>query len=100
MERGSSDIEVGKPAENEDMDDHDFGLGVNMTESALDHTQILFDVVSKSIKFLFRLGVLIRKPRPVDRFQRALQRSDTIPAWPDINYVRDKYPKLDKHENR
>ncbi|KAI0832188.1 hypothetical protein F5Y06DRAFT_290453 [Hypoxylon sp. FL0890] len=61
----------------------------------LDEAQSLLEVISQCVRSLFRIGILVRKASPRDRFQRALQHSESaFPAWFDIDYVRHKYPKL------
>lgn len=85
-----------QPQEEEDSEEDDFGLGVDMADTNTNSTAVLFDVISKCIQFLFRIGILIRATGPVDRFQRAIKKSDPVPAWPYINHVRDKHSKLDR----
>jgi hypothetical protein len=80
----------------EDSEEDDFGLGVDMADANANNTEVLFDVISKCIQFLFRIGILIRVTGPVDRFQRAIKKSDPVPAWAYINHVRDKHSKLDR----
>lgn len=53
------------------------------------------DMVSQCLKALFRIGILVRKSTPRDRFERALQQSElAFPAECDTNYVEERYPKL------
>lgn len=53
------------------------------------------DMVSQCLKALFRIGILVRKSTPRDRFERALQQSEfAFPAQFDTNYVEERYPKL------
>ena len=72
--------------------DNEFAFDIE--DSLVDDTRILLNIISKCIRFLFRVGVLVRRSPPVDKFRRALQRSDPIPAWAYINHVKDKYSKL------
>ncbi|KAG8162228.1 hypothetical protein KVR01_007993 [Diaporthe batatas] len=52
-------------------------------------------MVSECLRALFRIGILVRKATPRDRFELALQRSEyAFSAQFDINYVRERYPKL------
>ncbi|KAI0845027.1 hypothetical protein F5Y00DRAFT_273405 [Daldinia vernicosa] len=61
--------------------------------------QSLLEEISQCIRSLFRLGILIRKAVPRDRFQEALRRSDyTFPSSFDIDYVRNKHPKLCRND--
>ncbi|KAI0114257.1 hypothetical protein F4776DRAFT_330204 [Hypoxylon sp. NC0597] len=67
----------------------------------LDEAQSLLEVISQCIRSLFRIGILVRKASHRDRFQRALQHSESVfPTWFDIDYVRHKYPKLCGHNTR
>jgi hypothetical protein len=63
-------------------------------EAPLDEASIILEVISECIKSLFRLGILVRKAGPADRFKRALQMSSkAFTESPDIDYVKEKYPK-------
>lgn len=62
-------------------DDEDFDLGVDINEPSVDSVQVLLNVISKSVGFLFRIGIFVRNSGQVDRFQRALKKSEPIPAW-------------------
>lgn len=55
----------------------------------------ILSMVSECLKALFRIGILVRKATPRDRFERALQQSEFefSPQF-DINYVQERYPKL------
>ncbi|KAI1413447.1 hypothetical protein F5Y13DRAFT_189354 [Hypoxylon sp. FL1857] len=77
-------------------------IGDSSSESShLDEAQSLLEIISQCIRSLFRIGVLVRKASPRDRFQRALQHSESaFPAWFDIDYVRHKYPKLCRPDSR
>lgn len=56
---------------------------------------MLLTIISSCITSLFRTGILIRKARTTDRFNSALQKSiATFHPEFDIDYVREKYPKL------
>lgn len=52
-------------------------------------------MVCECLRALFRIGNLVRKATPRDRFERAMQQSEHsfVPQF-DINYVQEKYPKL------
>lgn len=53
------------------------------------------EVISQSIKTLFRIAVIVRKSGTRDRFSKALQMSTTsFSVVHDIDYVRHKHPKL------
>lgn len=71
---------------------------LDIEELPIDDAQILLSVISKYIQFLFRIGVFIMRSAPVNKFRRALERSDPIPAWAYVSYVKDKYPKLSRDE--
>lgn len=79
-------LKLGNDAESassihESDDDEDFGLGIDIDEPAIDEAEVILNVCSKVVRFLFRLGIFIRKSREVDRFQRALKRSEPITTW-------------------
>lgn len=57
-------------------------------------------MVSECLRALFRIGNLVRKATPRDRFERALQQSEhSFAPQFDINYVQEKYPKLASHDS-
>ena len=61
----------------------------------------MLELVVECIKALFRIGMLVRKSTPRDRFQRALQYSrSTFYQNFDINYVEEKYAKLNREDSR
>ncbi|KAH6994941.1 hypothetical protein EDB80DRAFT_728283 [Ilyonectria destructans] len=65
------------------------------TIEPFDEAHMLIEVISESISYLFRIGILVRKSTPRDRFKRALQVSDlAFPASFDVDYVRQKHPKI------
>ena len=67
----------------------------NPTEGPSDEASMILEVVSECITSLFRTGILIRRAGPTDRFKRALQMStSTFPASFDVDYVREKHPKI------
>lgn len=70
------------------------------TSSKVEAISIL-SMVSECLKALFRIGILVRKATPRDRFERALQQSEFefSPQF-DINYVQERYPKLASHDSR
>ncbi len=54
----------------------------------LDEANIMLQIILESIRSLFRIGVLVRKSSPRDRFKRALQASQmAVPASFDIDRV-------------
>ncbi|KAL8382715.1 hypothetical protein RB595_006483 [Gaeumannomyces hyphopodioides] len=74
-------------------------LGEEPDEKPFDEVCSLLDVISVYLEFLFRLAMLVRKAGPRDRFKHALQASETtFPDDFDINYLREKYPKLRQPE--
>ncbi|KAL6407945.1 hypothetical protein AUP68_08986 [Ilyonectria robusta] len=87
------DIEV------EDVDEESLEIDGLEDEDAtiepFDEAHMLIEVISESISYLFRIGILVRKSTPRDRFKRALQASDlAFPASFDVDYVRQKHPKI------
>lgn len=63
--------------------------------STEEEADCILRMVSQCLRALFRIGILVRKATPRDRFQIALQRSDyAFSAQFDINYVQERYPKL------
>jgi hypothetical protein len=62
-----------------------------LDEKSSDEAHQILEVILQSISSLFRIGILIRKAGPRDRFKRALQVPEFgFPESFDINYVRDK----------
>ncbi|KAF7558494.1 hypothetical protein G7046_g5665 [Stylonectria norvegica] len=62
-----------------------------------DEASMIVEVISESISSLFRIGILVRKMAPRDRFKRALQLSNLqFPDTYDIEHVRQKYPKTNE----
>ncbi|KAH9884170.1 hypothetical protein F4778DRAFT_763884 [Xylariomycetidae sp. FL2044] len=60
-----------------------------------EQANMVLDMVNQCVKALFRIDMLVRKATPQERFQRAVQQSRfPFPAQFDINYVKEKYPKL------
>ncbi|KAL6814690.1 hypothetical protein V8C40DRAFT_277366 [Trichoderma camerunense] len=57
------------------------------------------DLISESLKTLFRIAVLIRKTNTNNRFERAIYSSKFgFPHTFDVDHVREKYPKLKTEE--
>lgn len=73
--------------------------GEATAEKPTDEATMLLNMISDCITSLFRTGILIRKAGTTDRFKRALQASTTTfhPTF-DIDYVREKHPKLKGRE--
>ena len=64
-------------------------------EEPFDEAGMIVEVIGEAISSLFRLGILVRKASRIDRFQRALQMSDTVfNDTFDISYVKEKHPKM------
>ena len=63
----------------------------------LNESLIILRVISIAVSALFRIGILVRKAMPYDRFERALRASDLdfSPDF-DVNYVEEKHPKIPK----
>ncbi|KAH8901324.1 hypothetical protein GQ53DRAFT_835174 [Thozetella sp. PMI_491] len=77
--------------------DQDGGSLDNLTSDPTpsDEAHMILELISESLKVLFRVGVLVRKAGPSDRFNRALRASNfAFPATFDIDYVREKHSKL------
>lgn len=65
-----------------------------------EEAELILCMVSECLRALFRIGILVRKATPRDRFERALQRSEhSFPPQFDINYIEEKYPKLASSES-
>lgn len=80
--------------DNDDDDNDDSAMSMDISEPAPDEATIALEVISECIKSLFRIGILVRKSAPRDRFKRALQMPGiSFPAFYDIDYVKQKYPK-------
>ncbi|KAI1122742.1 hypothetical protein F5Y10DRAFT_270798 [Nemania abortiva] len=69
-------------------------LGTERTES-----QDILDVITDFIRTLLKIGALIRRITPPDRFSRALQSGDPLMDQFDINYVAERYPKLNRPDS-
>ncbi|KAK7757461.1 hypothetical protein SLS62_000476 [Diatrype stigma] len=75
--------------------------GLDASDAPMDEAHMNLELMAEAMKSLFRLGVLVRRSGPQDRFQRALQQSTFVfPATFDTNYVEQKYPKLYNVEDR
>ncbi|AEO70014.1 uncharacterized protein THITE_131090, partial [Thermothielavioides terrestris NRRL 8126] len=60
-----------------------------------DEASMLLEIITESVKSLFRIGVLVRKTGTDDRFRRAIRSSNAVfPANFDINHAMEKYSKL------
>ncbi|KAJ6437184.1 f-box-like domain-containing protein [Purpureocillium lavendulum] len=71
------------------------------SEDDLDETVVLMDIIKNSISSLLRIGILVRKATPRDKFKEA-QAATRLPL-PDnyyVEYVHQKYPKLDETQYR
>lgn len=66
-----------------------------------EEAHLILRMVSECLRALFRIGTLVRKATPRDRFDRALQQSEyAFAAQFDINYVEERYPKLASEKSR
>lgn len=83
-----------------DLPTDDLVLDAEDTSSKEQAISIL-SMISECLKALFRIGILVRKATPRDRFERALQQSGLLftPQF-DINYVEERYPKLASKDSR
>ncbi|KAK3361686.1 hypothetical protein B0T24DRAFT_642166 [Lasiosphaeria ovina] len=69
------------------------------TEKPADEASMILEIISECIKSLFRIGIVVRKSGPRDRFQRAMQLPGlAFPAHFDIDYVKQKHPKVGSTE--
>ncbi|KAJ8133330.1 hypothetical protein O1611_g298 [Lasiodiplodia mahajangana] len=66
------------------------------SELGKNESQDILDVITDCIQALLRISILIRKVTPRDRFARALQSGNSFMDQFDINYVAQRYNKLDK----
>ncbi|PNP50159.1 hypothetical protein THARTR1_09148 [Trichoderma harzianum] len=70
----------------------DFG---DTQQGPAEEIRMNFELISLSLKVLFRIAVLLRKTSPDYRFERAIHSSKfTFPHAFDVDHVREKYPKL------
>ncbi|KAK3363768.1 hypothetical protein B0T25DRAFT_53590 [Lasiosphaeria hispida] len=61
----------------------------------LDEFHMIVKVIAECINSLFRIGILIRRATPRDRFKRALEASNAVfPDGFDIEHVRQKHRKI------
>ncbi|KAK0709992.1 hypothetical protein B0T26DRAFT_679327 [Lasiosphaeria miniovina] len=69
--------------------------GSEATGKPADEANMILEIISECIKSLFRIGIVVRKSAPRDRFQRAMQLPGlAFPADFDIDYVKQKHPKV------
>lgn len=60
-----------------------------------DEARSLLNCISEYLRSLFRIAVIVRNAGPRDRFEHALQASNTtFTDIIDINHLREKHPKL------
>ncbi|KAL7945839.1 hypothetical protein V8C42DRAFT_45430 [Trichoderma barbatum] len=82
-----------------DIDVEDFVGLDNLQEETSDELRMNLELLSESLRMLFRIAVLVRKANPDNRFERAIHSSKfTFPHTFDTDYVREKYPKLSSSE--
>ncbi|KAG6355242.1 hypothetical protein INS49_004324 [Diaporthe citri] len=104
-----SDARVDLGSKTEDAQENPAGIDlladdlVPDTEYTSSRTEAIsiLSMASECLKALFRIGILVRKATPRDRFERALQQSGSsfTPQF-DINYVEERYPKLASRDSR
>jgi hypothetical protein len=81
------------------IEDMELADELGLDSEPLDEATTILDLISQALKTLFRIGVLVRKTAPTDRFKRALRASHfEFPAIFDIDYVREKHTKLKRHD--
>lgn len=85
----------GDSPDDDDDDDTEISDPDMESDEPFDEASMILEVIAEAISSLFRLGILVRKASPTDRFKRALQMSDTMfNDTFDIGYVREKHPKI------
>lgn len=61
---------------------------------------LILAFMSQCLKALFRIGMLVRRATPRDRFERALQHSElAFSAQFDKSHIQQNYPKLDSKDS-
>ena len=85
-----------------DLDELDPSTSSSITEgdtskdpkTASDEASAMLEIILESIRSLFRIGIIVRKLSPPDRFRRALQAPDSafLPSF-DIEHVEHSHPK-------
>ncbi|KAH6694153.1 hypothetical protein F5X68DRAFT_49339 [Plectosphaerella plurivora] len=79
-------------------DDDDEVESLDDESDADDEAHMMLEIISESIKTLFKIAVIIRKSGTRDRFSKALQMStSSFSDVHDIDYVRQRHPKLRQH---
>ncbi|UKZ79467.1 hypothetical protein TrVFT333_007222 [Trichoderma virens FT-333] len=79
----------------EAMNMEDFAELIDLQEEPSDEIRMNLELISESLKTLFRIAVLVRKATPDKRFERAIHSSKfTFSHTFDVDYVKEKYPKL------
>ena len=83
IDRLGSDLHEGKVATSDEEPLHEVG--------------VIMNIINQSITSLLRIGILVRKASPRDKFKEAL-RATRLPVLDiyDIEHVRVKYPKLNE----
>ncbi|KAK8102087.1 hypothetical protein PG984_015233 [Apiospora sp. TS-2023a] len=69
-------------------------------KSPVNDVEVLIQVISQSLAFLFRLAVLVKAPGSDSRWDRAVQRTDPFPVHFDYNHVTSKYPYMETDQGR
>ncbi|KAI0447114.1 hypothetical protein F4803DRAFT_546648 [Xylaria telfairii] len=88
------------------VDDNDPTSLEHQLEGEISHSlernesQDVLDVISDGIRSLLKISVLIRKATPRDRFARALHADNPFIDQFDINYVAERYLKLNRPDYR
>ncbi|KAL6897699.1 hypothetical protein GGI43DRAFT_100046 [Trichoderma evansii] len=77
--------------------DRTSGIGLidKSNENSIDEAKIILLIIHECINSLFRLGMLVKKPSPHDRFKQAFTDYDrTLTDSIDIDYIEQRYSKL------
>lgn len=99
--RGIGDI-AGLCWDSEEDDDSDFeDVESEIPGISTDEVHDILGIASDCVGNLFRISMLVRKATPRDRFVKALQgRRERFIDQFDINYVQERYPRLENPEKR
>ncbi|KKP02493.1 hypothetical protein THAR02_05402 [Trichoderma harzianum] len=83
----------------DDKDMEHFDSFVDIQSEPSEEIRTNLELISESLRMLFRIAVLVRKANPDNRFERAIHSSKcTFPPTFDIEHVREKHPKIKAKE--
>ncbi|RKU48930.1 hypothetical protein DL546_009144 [Coniochaeta pulveracea] len=72
----------------------------DINETPEDEAHMMLEVISESLRSLFRIAVLVRQASPQDRFKLALHSAPAIPDAFDVTLIEHKYTKLTNINSR